>query len=277
MKAIGRGMWKGLFETKGFLFEGAGRGGQGGLPKDRGGRGPRLPRHQRRLPQYRGASNAVTRGSQRVLQNAPLSGRHPGYLSEARGLIDGRMKNLPGFAEMLPRTHDVFGEPMWRRIGIASRDHADEVEAEHNRIILETGRGIGKPDPTFHGVNLRDITLENGRNAYGRLQELSGELSGVPSLKERLATLIRSETYQALPDGESSVSGTRLNAWARMVAKYREVGRKALLWEAPELRSLIAVRQQVAEGAYLESKARRSSSGPGARELLEALRGERGL
>jgi hypothetical protein len=200
-----------------------------------------------------------------------------GYLSEARGLIDGRMKNLPGFAEMLPRTHDVFGEPMWRRIGIASRDHADEVEAEHNRIILETGRGIGKPDPTFHGVNLRDITLENGRNAYGRLQELSGELSGVPSLKERLATLIRSETYQALPDGESSVSGTRLNAWARMVAKYREVGRKALLWEAPELRSLIAVRQQVAEGAYLESKARRSSSGPGARELLEALRGERGL
>ncbi|MGO4839423.1 hypothetical protein AB4144_44975, partial [Rhizobiaceae sp. 2RAB30] len=99
--------------------------------------------------------------------SSALRGLNPDpYLREAGTFIDTMMKNLPGYSETLPPTRDVFGEPIWRRIGLSTTSEADEVEAEHSRIILETGKGIGKPDPKFEGVDLRDITLSDGRQAY---------------------------------------------------------------------------------------------------------------
>ena len=196
------------------------------------------------------------------------------YMREARSFLDSTLKNLPGYSDSLPPVRDAFGEPVWRRIGLTTTADEDEVEAEHNRIILETGKGIGRPTPKFEDFDLRDITLSTGRNAYDRLQELAARPAEGPSLKDALAALIRSETYQSLPDGDGDVKGTRLNAMARVVAKYREAARKVLLREASELRELIGSRQRAAAGAYL---ANRRSREPGAVELLESLRGDRGF
>lgn len=198
------------------------------------------------------------------------------YMREARSFVDSTLKNLPGYSETLPPVRDAFGEPVWRRIGLTTTADEDEVEAEHNRIILETGRGIGKPDPKLADVDLRDITLSTGRNAYDRLQELTARPAQGPTLKEALAKLIRSETYQRLPDGDAGVTGTRLNAMGRVVGAYREAARKALLRESPELRQAVGQRQRQAAAAFLENR-RAKSKEPGARELLESLRGGRGL
>ncbi|WP_157018447.1 hypothetical protein [Mesorhizobium xinjiangense] len=194
------------------------------------------------------------------------------YLREARSFIDTMMKNLPGYSETLAPSRDAFGDPVWKRIGMSTTSEADIVEAEHTRIILETGGGIGRPDPKFEGVDLRDIALKSGRQAYDRFQELAGHPPGAKSLKTALAELIRSDTYQDLPDGEAGVKGTRLNAIGRIVGKYREAGKKALIRENPELRDLLKARQREARSAYLKSKEERTQKSPGAKALRNALR-----
>lgn len=191
------------------------------------------------------------------------------YLRDARGFVDTMLKNMPGYSETLPPTRDPFGEPVWRRIGITSGDEADEVEAEHNRIMLQTGKGLGKPEPKLGGADLRDITLKTGQNAYDRLQELSGQLPTGPSLKQRLAEIIRSDWYQELPDGDSDVTGTRLNVLVRQARKYRDAAKATLLAENPELQEVAYQRQKDAFIAGQKTKAQRE---PGGRELLEAMR-----
>ncbi|MCL6706690.1 hypothetical protein M8R20_06745 [Pseudomonas sp. R2.Fl] len=204
--------------------------------------------------------------------SSALRGANPDpYLRDARGFIDTMLKNMPGYSETLPPTRDAYGEPVWRRIGLTTEGEADEVEAEHNRIMLETGKSLGKPHPKLGGADLRDITLRTGQNAYDRLQELSGQLPTGPSLKQRLAEIIRADWYQELPDGDSDVKGTRINALMRQVKAYREAAKGVLLMENPELQELTYQRQKDAFIARERNKAARE---PGARELLGALRGE---
>ncbi len=191
------------------------------------------------------------------------------YLRDARGFVDTMLKNMPGYSETLPPMRDAFGEPVWRRIGITTKDEKDEVEAEVNRIMLETGKGIGKPSTELGGADLRDLILSTGQNAYDRLQELSGQLPKGPSLKQRLATIIRADWYQELPDGDSDVKGTRLNALSRQTLKYRAAAKATLIAENPELRELTYQRQK---DAFISRQKARAGSQPGGRELLDALR-----
>jgi len=194
------------------------------------------------------------------------------YMREARTFIDTMLKNMPGYSQRLPPVRDVFGEPVARRISITSTSEADTVEAEVTRIMLETEKaGVGKPDPNFEGLDLRDITLDNGQNAYDRLQELGGQLPGKRSLKSHLARLINSPAYQDLPDGDSDVKGTRLHVLGKYVNQYREAAKKTLVRLHPELRPHIKQRQRDARAAFIMNRQQRLKGDPGAKELLEAL------
>lgn len=210
----------------------------------------------------------------------PLSSAIRGYvnpdphLREARSFVDSMLKNLPGYSQTLPPVRDVFGEPVARRIGITTDQKADEVEAEHNRIMLQTGKGLGKPDPNFEGVDLRDITLKSGQNAYDRLQELSAHIPGQQSLKDALSFLIQTKYYQAMPDGDADVVGTRINALSSSVEQYRQVAKRYLVWENPELQPLVKARQRAARGAFLENQKARQGGGS-ARAILDALKANR--
>jgi hypothetical protein len=194
------------------------------------------------------------------------------YLRDARGFIDTALKNLPGYSQTLPPVRDAFGEPIWKSISITSTDRADIVEAENNRIILETGSGIHKPSPRWEGLDLRDITLKSGRTAYDRFQELSGHVPGQKPLKYHLEKLIKSKTYRDMPDGDPGVTGTRLNALNKIITKYREAARYALIRENPELKQFIKARQKAARGAILENRKADSQVTPSARALLDAMR-----
>ena len=184
-----------------------------------------------------------------------LRGHSPDpYLREARGFVDNFIRGVPGIQETLPVTRDVWGDPVERYVGIVDHQEFDVVDSEHNRIMLQTGKGIQKPSPQFEGVDLRDTKLADGRNAYERLQELAGKVPGQKSLKAVLKDLIESQVYQEMPDGDSSVRGTRLNALAARVQRYREAAKKVLIRENPELQALIKARQREAAGARLESR-----------------------
>lgn len=194
------------------------------------------------------------------------------YLRDARSFIDTMLKNLPGYSQTLPPVRDAFGEPIWKSISITSTDKADMVETENNRIILETGSGIHKPSPRWEGLDLRDITLKSGRTAYDRFQELSSHVPGEKPLKYHLEKLIKSKTYQHMPDGDAGVTGTRLNTLNRVVSDYRKAARNALIRENPELKQFIKARQREARGAILENRKADSQMTPSARALLDALR-----
>lgn len=201
-----------------------------------------------------------------------LRGTNPDpYLREARTFVDQFKRGLPGLSKSLPKSHTVFGEPIERTVGVIGNQKPDILEAEHNRIMLQTGKGIGKPDPKFEGVDLRDVTLEkNGQNAYERFQELSGQIPGRKSLRSILERLIKSNAYQDMPDGEAGVVGTRLNALSRTVQEYRQAARSHLIRENPDLQPLVKQRQRAARGAILENRNSRQTGG-GARALLDAL------
>lgn len=204
--------------------------------------------------------------------SSALRGVNPDpYLREARSFIDMTLKNLPGYSQTLPPTRDAFGEPVARRIGLSTTQSSDVVEAENVRMMLETGRGVGKPDPKFEGVDLRDITLESGQNAYDRLQELGGDLPHRKPLKDYLAKLIQSRFYQNMPDGDSDVKGTRLHAIGKLVGQYRMEAQRKLVTENPELRAFIKARQKEARGAILKNREAETKREPGAQELLKAL------
>lgn len=202
-----------------------------------------------------------------------LRGHNPDpYMRDARGFVDSFMQGIPGLSTSLPVSMDVWGDPVERHIGVQGIGGNDIVEAEHNRIMLQTDKGLGKPASKFEGLDLRDITLTTGKNAYQRLQELSGHLpNGAPSLKEVLKSIIESEAYQDLPDGDSDVLGTRLNLLGKKAQAYREAAKKVLIQENPELQPLVKARQRDTLGAIQENQKKRKSQQPGAKELLDTL------
>lgn len=198
-----------------------------------------------------------------------LKGTNPDpYMREARSFVDQIKKDLPGYSESLPPRRDAFGEPIWRRVGLMTTEEADEVEAEHNRILLETGKGFSLPSPNHGGVDLRDFTLSDGKNAYDLYQQLVAEPERGPTLKAALAKAIKSETYSILPDGDADVKGTRINTLAGIVQQYRQAAYKSLLRTYPELRKE-TMRRSATTAAQI--KANRSGDPDNARKLLEAL------
>jgi len=197
------------------------------------------------------------------------------YLREARTVIDHMMKDMPGYSSTLPPQRDVFGEEVWRKRGLTATQDADLVEEEHQRIIEETGAGFSKPQPVREGLDLRDVVLEDGRNAYDKLQELAARpWPGAITLKQALARVIKSNDYQSLVDGPAEVKGTKLYALAGLVSKYRQGAFKRLQSESPLLRSMLRKRQMDVRSELLAK--RKSGSQPGETQRLFDALGIRG-
>lgn len=193
------------------------------------------------------------------------------YQRDARTFLDNMKKNLPGFSSTLPPKRTPFGEPIWRQVGLTSTQDLDPVDEEHARIILETGFGLQNPSPNRGGVDFRDITLSNGRNAYDLYQEYASEPPSGPTLKESLAKVIKSEDYQLLADGDAATDGTKLAAISDVVSKYREAAFKRLISEFPELRQQVLQRKLDAAGTYLDNKSQRDGGGMTGQDLLKAI------
>ncbi|MCR9056308.1 MAG: hypothetical protein NXI02_03155 [Rhodobacteraceae bacterium] len=188
------------------------------------------------------------------LRNYANSDQH---LREARTFMDHMLRGMPGYSETLPPQRDSFGDPLWRRRGLSTKSDADLVDQEYTRIVLESGYGIYPPTPRHHGLDLRDVTLSDGRNAFDVYQEYAAVPKGHRSLKEALSKLIQSESYDTLVDEGPTVKGSKLYAISGLVSKYRKAAWKRLLWEYPELRREVTKKQaDVREAVKAKRKAK---------------------
>lgn len=193
------------------------------------------------------------------------------YVREARSFLDHMMKGLPGYSEGLPPQRDAFGEPMWRKRGLTTNEDHDLVEAEHARIIVDTGLGIRSPAPTRGGVDLRDVELSDGRNAYDRLQELVANPGKGKPLKSALSKLITSQGYNSLVDGPADVAGTKLGAISSVVSKYRSAAWQRMLKDYPELRTMVRQRQLQVKSQITANKSDARKEPQNAEELLKSM------
>ena len=192
------------------------------------------------------------------------------HLREARGFLDNMMKDMPGYSSKLPPQRDSFGDPMWRKRGLTTNSVEDIVEQEHARVIMETGFGVRPPSPTGHGLDLRDVTLSDGRNAFDVYQEYAGHPPGQRSMKEALAKLIQSDGYASLVDGPGDGKGTRIAAISDVVSKYRTAAWRRLLMQYPEVRKEV-MKSQIDVQTAIAEKRKEKREGTDIRQMLKDM------
>lgn len=152
------------------------------------------------------------------------------YLREVRGITDALMANTPGLSQNLPARYDAWGDPIENRSNRFSSDTAaGVVDNEMIRMGLDKGYTVLPPTPYDAGAgDMRDITLEDGRNAYEAYQQLAGHPKGFPALKDQIAKLIQSPSYQKAIDGDGGTKGTRQWMIREVTGKYRQAARNQL-------------------------------------------------
>ena len=115
--------------------------------------------------------------------------------------------------------------------------------------------------PHRNGVDLRGVTLSDGRNAYDLFQELAANPGKGRSMKAALAKLIQSKNYLRLVDGPAGVKGTKLDAIAEVVRQHREAAFKIMLKKYPELRAQVYQRQLQVKSALSANRAKAGEGG----------------
>lgn len=151
------------------------------------------------------------------------------YLREARDISDKVLSTIPGFSSQLPAKYDAWGDPMRVRTGLWSAAEDQEVDLEVQRLILEGGgQAVGRPQPVRNGVDLREITMSDGKNAYEEYQRLAGHPPGKVPLKHVVARRMRTERYKMASDGEVGTRGTKLWLLHPIFDKYRTAALKRI-------------------------------------------------
>jgi len=151
------------------------------------------------------------------------------YLREASDVWEKVKATIPGLSETVPARYDAWGEPVYIRKGLWSNAEDQLVDLEVQRLALEGGSTITRVNPVNSGVDLRDVVMEDGKNAYEVYQQLSGKPHprAIP-LKKQVAKVMASETYKRAPDGDVDVRGTKLWMLHSKVSRYRTAAMKRL-------------------------------------------------
>lgn len=173
------------------------------------------------------------------------------YMREARTFIDQAKRGIPGFSESVPARRDAFGEPVTVHKGIWLTDNGSIVDHEVTRMASEQGLSLGPPTPhATGGVDLRNLTMMDGTNAYDKLQELSAQPApGIPRLKDQMADLIKSEAYQRAPDGPDNIRGTRLSMMLGLAHRYRSAASRIVSAD-PNVRAAETAQRRATAAAY---------------------------
>lgn len=168
------------------------------------------------------------------------------YLRDARTVADSMMQAVPGMSAGLPPKYNWLGQPVLNRQGLWSSDNGTLVDQETVRLGLEGGSTMSPPSFTMDNIDLRDITMANGENAYVAYQRLCGQPnSRITPLRDRVAMIMRSPAYARAPDGDAGTRGTKLWFVALAVSKYRTAAAKRLRADPNVREALFAARRKV--------------------------------
>lgn len=191
------------------------------------------------------------------------------HLRDARTVTDRMLATIPGLSEKLPPRRDVWGDPITVNKGLWVTTDADLVDAEMRRMILEGGMSFGPPSPAFNGVDLRDVTMVDGKNAYDVYQQLAAKPSAKGySLKETVAKTMKTAAYQRAPDGEVDVRGTKLWMIGGTISAYRTAASKRIRADA-NVRKALSEKHLAVQRAYAASKAPQTPQKSAERNLGE--------
>lgn len=203
------------------------------------------------------------------------------YMREVREVVDGFINKVPGWSASLPPQRDGFGDPILApgRFTSSTRN-AGALTRTLDDIHAYTGAYLATPPASRSfatgDVDLRDFTLESGRNAYDRYQELAGHPPSAIPLRKMLERLVTSTAFQKLPHGSSSEGPTKSGAIMGVVAKYRQVAFNVLLSESPSLRKMVRQRSReialaAAQGTRTPHEAATSARMDGVMNMLKAF------
>ena len=169
------------------------------------------------------------------------------YLRDARTITDKMMQVIPGLSESLPPKYNWLGQPILNRQGLWSDTNGSLVDQETIRLGLEGGTSMNPPSPTMaNRVDLRNIALANGDNAYVAYQRLAGKPSpNAKSLRDTVADIMRSDAYHKAPDGPIDVRGTKQWLLAGRVGKYRDAAMARLKADPNVRNALLAAQRKV--------------------------------
>lgn len=193
------------------------------------------------------------------------------HMRDARTLTDKLMATIPGMSESLPVRLDAWGDPVLTRKGLWSSEEDRLVDRELQRLILEGGgSAINRPQPVHNGVDLREVTMSDGKNAYAEYQRLAGHPPVGPSVKDLVAKRMQSKAYQLAPDGPSHVKGTKLWLLHPIISGYRERALKMLKRDIV-VRDAFRADDLKARQQFLENKASGESVVPALKKIGDAF------
>lgn len=191
------------------------------------------------------------------------------YLREARTMTDKLMSTVPGLSDKVPARYDAFGDPITTRKGLWSNKEHDVVDIEVMRLAIENGSTIVRPHPSPNGVDLRDITMSDGRNAFEAYQQLAGHPEGkqAPSLKAVIKQVMESEAYRSAPDGDTATRGTKLWILHGPLSRFRGAALRVLKTD-PVVREAFLAKLNAVKDHHSDPEA---ASGRDARAGLEGI------
>jgi hypothetical protein len=167
------------------------------------------------------------------------------YLRDARSLADKLMQVTPGLSDKLDARRNWMGEKMVQRPGLWSTDEASLIDQEMTRLTLQNGTSLTRASPYHQGVDLRDLTMEDGKNAYERFQELTYQVApGKPTLRARVYKLMTSKGYMNAPDGAADINNTKMNQIADLVSKARKQALQVMQKDKQFRQALMLPQQQ---------------------------------
>lgn len=184
-------------------------------------------------------------------------------LRDARDVVDSVMATVPGLSAGLPARRDMWGDPLTVHKGLWVVGKGGLVDAEVRRMADEAGVPLGGPPSASAegGVDLRDITMADGRNAYDVYQDLARQPSPrAKPIKDVVAGIMLSPAYQKAPDGPADLRGTKAWIVSGPISKYREAAMRQMKAN-PNVRAAMLERTTAVADHYRAQRAGAGATG----------------
>jgi hypothetical protein len=203
------------------------------------------------------------------------------HMHEVRTVIDGIKAKLPGYSADVPVRRDWMGDEVTAPGKFYSEQkHGEPLAKALDEMYAVTGTYFQAPNPRQGDgkLDLRDLTLEDGKNAYERFTELSGRPPKGPTLREALTKVAEDPEWQALPHGPSGTDNTREYVMAKVVSEYRRNALEHLKAEDKSFREAMGAQAQKAfNAAATGKKDLRTTAGQANARSINSLLGTYGL
>jgi hypothetical protein len=163
------------------------------------------------------------------------------YVHEINGVVDSIKANIPGYSDQVPVRYDVLGKPvMVPGKFIGQKDHESPLTKALDEQFAMTGTYLSAPAPRVEGIDLREVTLAKGGNAFEEYNKAINKPMGMKvTLEKALERTVTSPQYTAAPHGASGDANTKEKMVADVINSYRAAALAQIKMEHKDLREAL--------------------------------------